>query len=108
MSWDRKQRGAAGGYFYRCVRRNGKPRKVYMGRGPGAEAAAAANERSRLARQTIQEQQRAEQLRMTFADLALQDLRVLLNVLVKAILVVHGYHEHHGEWRRRRDRADES
>lgn len=34
MGWERRQRG--GRYYYRSVRRDGRPRKVYLGKGKAA------------------------------------------------------------------------
>jgi hypothetical protein len=105
MAWHEKQRGPKGGYYYRSKRVNGRSVKVYVGRGPDAELAARLDERERQDRRTEREVQLAEQVRLAAADLALQEARVLADLLVRATLILRGYHLHRDEWRRRREHA---
>jgi hypothetical protein len=105
MVWSRKQRGAKGGYYYRSKRIAGKPVKLYVGRGPAAELAARLDEREREDRRAEREALLAEQVRLAAADLAFADARGLVDLLVQGTLVLGGFHDHHGQWRSRRERT---
>ena len=105
MVWSRKQRGPRSGYYYRSRRVDGRPVKLYVGRGPDAELAARLDARERQDRQAEREAFLDEQVRLAAADLALQEARVLADLLVRATLILRGYHFHHYEWRRRREHA---
>lgn len=101
MSWDKRARGPQRGYFYRSVRMNGQPRKIYFGKGPEAEAAAAMLKRSHIARQD----RRDERDRLAMAELALEQARHLTDLLAAAVLIGAGYHCHRGSWRHYRGNA---
>jgi hypothetical protein len=103
VSWDRKQRG--GKYYYRSRRIDGKSMKEYVGRGPVAQLAARLDERERQDRRAEREALLVEQVRLAAADLAFMDARDLVELLVRATLVLGGFHTHHSQWRRRRGRA---
>ena len=102
MSWDRKGRSRSR-FFYLSVRVGGRVKKVYVGKGPKARAAAQIlKERkeawmaARIARQRIMEQ-------TIEADRLLGDFIREVNVLTAATMLVAGWHNHKGQWRRRRD-----
>ena len=99
MGWERRQRG--GLYFYRSARVNGRPRKLYLGAGPAAQAYARQEVERRARRQSERDALHAEQARTAPADLAFQSARTLIDLLVRARLVLSGFHLHHREWRRR-------
>jgi hypothetical protein len=104
VSWDRKQRG--GEYYYRSRRINGRSVKVYLGCGAAAQLAARLDERERQDRRAEREAFLAEQVRLAAADLALQEARSLVDLLVRTALILAGFHLHRGsEWRRRRGHA---
>ena len=105
MVWSRKQRGAKGGYYYRSKRIAGRPVKLYVGRGPDAELAARLDARERQDRRAERAAFLAEQVRLAVVDLALQEARALVDLLVQTTLVLGGFHNHHGQWRRRRGRT---
>ena len=75
----------------------------YVGTGPVAEAAAALDERERLAREEAREQWRRERERLCAIDEAAERACRLIRTLVDAALLLNGYHYHKGEWRLRRD-----
>ncbi len=74
----------------------------YFGRGPLAELSA------ELDQQRRQEQAACDTAWSEFiaaveeGDATLDDLTRHSQLLAAAILVLHGFHNHHGEWRRRR------
>jgi hypothetical protein len=101
MSWDTKCRGSKRRYYYRSVRIGGRSVKQYIGRGPAAELIARLDDNARRDRRTARQEWRVEQIRLTTADLALDQVHGLVKLLVHAVLISQGWHEHHGEWRRR-------
>jgi hypothetical protein len=100
MSWDCKRRGSGTGYYYRSVRKNGKPTKVYLGRGPAAREAATKVAQARQARQVDRDTVAAELMRLTPAIATMDELCTLAQLLTKATLIAGGFHEHRGQWRR--------
>src|SRR5215468_9451273 len=98
MSWDKKGRGHEGGYLYRTRRVNGRPVKVYVGRGPAAEMAALLDEHARQERRAARLKVLEERAAVALADLALEQARELTNLLATAVLVLAGYHQHRGCW----------
>jgi hypothetical protein len=101
MGWERRGRGG-GLFYYRSVRIAGRPCKLYMGHGPDARAqakrVAEARDRRRAERQAL----RGEQAGVAAADLAFEQARALADLLLRAALVLNGFHRHHWQWRRRR------
>jgi hypothetical protein len=93
-------------YYYRSVRDGKRVNKEYVGRGELAEAFAHADEAIRRAHELGRVREREERERLE--DLAAPALEVgeAATVLARASLVALGYHEHHGEWRRRREFRD--
>lgn len=102
MSWDRKRRGGSTGYYYRNVRRNGKPVKIYLGHGPAAKKAAAELAKTQQERQADRDARTNEMLGLSPANAAMNELHILAELLTRVTLVVAGFHEHRGQWRKRR------
>src|SRR5262245_16764287 len=102
MAWDRKEYSPTKGYYYRWRRVDGVLKKQYVGRGPAAEMAALLDEREREQRQAARLKTLQERADLALADLALKRSRELANLLTEATLLLAGYHQHHGCWRRRR------
>jgi len=101
MSWDRKAKGASGGYYYSSKRVPDKPYpvKVYMGRGAAGHEAAAEVERRRQARLDAKEIILAEHEAFSEAEQLAAELYSWTDTLVTAWMVVTGHHRHRGEWR---------
>jgi hypothetical protein len=104
MGWDRK--GSCGLYYYKSVREGDRVRKVYLGRGPRAEAEAGQVEARRQARQAERATCRQDVAKVAAAEQALRDLKTLAGQLVQAALEGAGFHQHRGQWRRRRHARD--
>lgn len=102
MGWDRKQRGAAGGYFYQSVRTPTGVNKVYYGRRTAGHLAAAAVEQRRLARLNAADTVWDEKAATAAADRLAADLAAWADLLSAAWLVLTGHAYHRGEWRRLR------
>lgn len=98
MGWE--QRGNRR-YYYRVIRSDGRPKKVYVGTGEVADAAARedANRRAGLAVQRLTAA--AVEARVAVAEAALDELGAWTSVLMRAVMLLAGYHEHHRIWRRR-------
>ncbi|HUE74583.1 MAG TPA: hypothetical protein VMP01_27190 [Pirellulaceae bacterium] len=95
-------------YFYKYVRRGGRVRAIYCGRGPAAE----------LAMLDIQERRAADREAAALRQQVEAEHRMLvqplihfgrqMDLLVHAVLVCSGFYQHHhGEWRRRKQRGEE-
>lgn len=99
MAWE-----ARGGqlYYYRSKREGRKVRKIYLGRGPAARLAAQQDAEAKRRREA--ERRELLRLRVQMGQLGAVDdlIERGLGVLTTATLYTEGYHEHHGEWRKRR------
>lgn len=100
MAWE-KRRGKE--YYYRKIRIGDRVVSEYVGTGPVAEAAAAIDERERLAREEAREQWRRERERQRAIDEAVDRACRLTRTLVDAVLLLRGYHTHRGQWRKKRE-----
>ena len=94
-------------YYYRSVREGGRVRRVYVGNGPAAEAAARAAEVTRAiqrsARQRSNTAGHEEQDRLDAARTPLGRLDALADILATLALIDAGYHRpNRGIWRRRK------
>jgi hypothetical protein len=100
MSWDKKARG--GRYYYRCKRVDGRPIKVYVGKGPEAEQAARSDTLLNHQKEVVRQAYRDEVIQLAIADQALKDFGTFMTLLSQSFMLIAGHHSHHGEWRRRR------
>lgn len=100
MSWQHV--GRWGPYYYRHERVDGRVRKIYVGRGEAAKAAAGKAEAKRDLRQTEREEWRAEQARLAGPEQCLGDLDTLTNMLVRIVLEKAKFRYVRGYWRRKR------
>lgn len=92
-------------YYYRSTRVDGRPRNIYVGAGEKA-AAAATEDVARRQRQAVE--RAAEQAHfltahapILAAEIMLDELLALIQVLVGVTLLLTGHHQHNGLWRRR-------
>ena len=91
-------------YYYRNQNVAGRSVRRYVGTGPVAELAAAADELRKLKRVIADRERKAEQARRHQAEAPLGALCRLTDFLTRATFVTAGYHQHdRGAWRRRRD-----
>ncbi len=92
-------------YYYRHVRDGEKVRKKYVGAGLVAALASEADriERERDAAEKGCSGRELERLEALMAPLL--ELNHAVEVLVRAELVVGGYHRRKGEWRRKHESA---
>ena len=103
MAW--VQRGGCRFYVrsVRCGRRVGRE---YFGTGAEAELAAALDADRRRRREADRAEAAGRRAAWRAAVAPLERLAVVSDLLVRAVLLAGGYHQHHqGQWRRRRDRS---
>ena len=99
MPWE-KRRGKE--YYYRKRRIGDRVVSEYVGTGPDAEAAAALDELKRQTREKERERFRREQEKQLAIDQEVDRVCRLIQNLTYGTLLVHGFHTHKGEWRKRR------
>jgi hypothetical protein len=99
MGWEERRGGPA---YYCSVRIDGRPRKIYLGKGEAAEAQAARVAQAREERRSEYDAWQCELTRLAAAEEALRELRAWADVLVRAAFLTAGLHEHRGQWRKRR------
>ena len=101
MSWDRK--GSSGlRYFYRTERCGKRVVKTYLGRGSEGLAAARQDETVRRQRQVDRGHWEGILHRHEQGRERVDALLAPTRLLMRSVLVVNGFYQHHGsEWRRR-------
>jgi hypothetical protein len=102
MAWEQRNGSR---YFYRSVReRDGKVRKVYG----GARLEGAAEERRMIEAAQKRQQDAAAALeretQLAHLDQLMDELEAGTNHIYEEELHAHGFHNHKGQWRRRRER----
>ena len=81
-------------------------RREYVGGGLAGELAARYDERERDARLEEAEMVRRKRARVAEAEVPLDELCDLSDLMVRAMMLAAGYRQHHrGEWRKRRGEA---
>lgn len=107
MGWE--SRGGARRYYTRSKRVAGRVVREYVGTGSSAELAAKLDAARRAARAERIRAGQADRARMAAVEEATGAVDAAIDTLLRASLVLAGYHRHHrGEWRRRRgDGQDE-
>src|SRR5262249_40574791 len=98
MAW---HRAGLRRYYYRNQNVAGRSVRRYIGTGPVAELAAAADELRKLKRAVEARERQGEQVRHRQAEAPLLSLCGVTDVLTRAALVAAGYYRHdRGAWRR--------
>jgi hypothetical protein len=92
-------------YYYRSLRRHGRPIRQYVGTGQVAELAATEDARRRVEREIEARDRLAEQARLLEGQEPLLRLFQPMEVVARAALTAAGFHRHQrGEWRHRHGR----
>lgn len=100
MSWE--MRNGAGPYYTRSRRIRGRVVREYVGRGLAAELQASRDAEARSIRAARRAKARSEQQAAIDLRASVTALSEEIHGLLVAMLKVSGYHEHRGQWRRRR------
>ena len=102
MGWE-ERRGRL--YYYRSVRDGNRVRKEYVGGGSFGQLIAQLDELERLQREEEEVSWREERERLERSAGFLQELEEAAQILIRAELLVAGFHKRKGEWRRLRERS---
>jgi len=102
MGWE-ERRGRL--YYYRSVRKGKRVRKEYAGGGSLGQLAAQIDELERLQREEEEASWREERERLQRSAGFLRELEEAAEILIRAQLLVAGFHKRKGEWRRIRERS---
>jgi hypothetical protein len=101
MGWE--ARGCGGRlYYFRYRKVAGRVTRQYLGTGPVAELAAAADALRRADRRAALEARRAEEDRWRAALGPLLALSRVADLMARAALLAGGYHRHARTWRKKR------
>jgi len=100
MSWN--ARGQHGPYFYHSFRVDARVHQISVGRGQQAEELARQIEQCKQGRQAQREAVQKELNQAAVAEQHLQELQDLADLLMRAVFMGMGLHEHRGQWRKRR------
>ena len=95
MAWETRKNG---NYLYRKVKKRGKVRSVYIGRGDVAEIEIH-RQAERKAELEAQKQERAE---AELIDQKIDEFSQLNETLVDALFLINGFHQHKRQWRMKR------
>lgn len=99
MGWERR---ANGQYFYRKVRCGRHVTSEYVGAGAEAQRIAELDNLTRIERSDARAERLAEREIERAIDIQLDDVIGRVQGLVSEVLVTCGYHNHRGQWRKRR------
>ena len=102
MGWE-ERRGRL--YYYRSVRKGKRVRKEYAGGESLGQLAAQIDELERLQREEEEASWREERERLQRSAGFLRELEEAAEILIRAQLLVAGFHKRKGEWRRIRERS---
>lgn len=100
MAWERRARG--GLYYTRSRWEDGRVVREYIGRGEAAAAVAQLDAHVRAMRQWTAARMRDEQTRLEALDKRLDEYYRRADAQMKSELIALGFHQHGGEWRRKR------
>ncbi len=89
-------------YYYRKERDGTRIVSTYLGRGETAQLIAQCEHYRRLQATAERQAWVDERATIEAADAALLARERLLHDLITAVLREHGYHQHKGQWRRKR------
>ena len=105
MAWE-KRRGHL--YYYRSQWNQGRVVKIYMGKGPKAEAAAREDAAKRAERAERRYAAEMDRLREEPAKDLMADFDGQVKIMLRGALLDAGYHQHdRGKWRKRRGQTKE-
>ncbi len=101
MAWDERNGRS---YYYRKRRDGDQVISEYMGSGFLAELSAEQDEEKRLERAAERRAWNKEKAEILAVDHEVNQTMDTCSTLAKAVLLVSGFHTHHGTWRRKRER----
>jgi hypothetical protein len=100
VAWERRKGHR---YYYTARRSESGVAKAYFGRGPLAEAVAGLDDQQRRRRAAQAAAERADRAQLEPADQALAAFEAAADLVMTAVLTIHGFHrQNYSRWRRRR------
>lgn len=99
MAWEHRKHGV---YYYRSRRIGGTVVHEYRGNGPAAVLEAEADEQEQAERTAQREALAAHQARLHSLSATLDEHLALAREVAARVLVAAGFHQHRGQWRRKR------
>lgn len=88
-------------YYYRAVRVDGKPRRIYVAAGREAEEHARRDAQERQQRLAQISKWTAVESQVVAAEAVLTEVAAWTSMLAAAVLILSGHRQHRGTWRRR-------
>ena len=101
MAWEQRRHKK---FYFRYANVDGVLRKIYVGNGPDAERQAQEDTEAQRRHQEERAALRAESGSTVAADQAHQEFRAVRDLMLRATLVLAGFHQRRSEWRRWRTR----
>ncbi len=101
MAWE--TRNGRGSYYTRTKRVDGRVVREYIGTGPAAKVIADLDALEREERQRNRVEFQAVKETQRLIDRKTDKETRLIKTLTQAILLVNGYHNHKGQWRKKRN-----
>lgn len=100
MGWEPR----GGRRFYYRYERDGKTvHKIYCGAGEAAKRAAAEDAATKAKRAADRAELAVFQAKLASVDQLAEEIKQGVDLLTEATLLALGFHQHRGQWRRRRD-----
>jgi hypothetical protein len=103
MGWEKRGNKS---YYYRKVRDGNRVRSVYVGHDFYAESQAKLIENDRWTRRDEREDMRGMQRADKDLDRQIKDVENTVSALTQASFSAAGYHNHRGQWRKKRHDAN--
>jgi hypothetical protein len=105
MAWETRKRG--GKYFTQSIRVSGRVVRCYWGHDELATLMARSQALEREQKRQEKEEEALTELRFACTDRALEEAWQDANRAAATFLQSAGYHNHRGQWRKRRDKASD-
>jgi len=103
MAWE--SRNGKGAYYTRSRRCGGRVVREYIGCDETAKVIAKIDEIERQVRKAELDEQREVRAELEAIDTHVEQLGDVADVLMRAVMIASGYHQHKGgEWRKYRER----
>lgn len=102
MAWEK--RGNLN-YFYRKKRIGGKIKSVYVGSGDIAELIEQSDKIDKLRADAAAEQLKRKRIEADALDDKINELSEINQILVDALFLINGFHQHKRQWRKIRKRT---
>lgn len=100
MSWERRGNRS---YYYRKQRIEGRVVSIYVGCGLHGEMVAAEDSELRLRKRADRLKRRQQTKQLSVLESKIELACDLTDCVMHSLLYVAGYHQHRGQWRRRRE-----